>query len=320
MPALPSRAGRGLGRGSTEAVASGRTSQEAASPVTARAAAAAGLLLVAGAVLAEVESDRFSRLLDILNDGAVPQTGGMTDSSVQATTAGATRHQTGSGSSGLVSRYHRDGYVVLPDALSAAEVRALREEAVRICRGELGAVDGVQRAGADEPDELVVRRYLCIHFPHKLSERMRGALAHPVVVDALQQLIGPNVKAMQSMLFIKSEGRPGQAWHQDELFIPTRDRSLTAAWIALDDATVENGCLWVLPGSQRRGVRTRTGTTTTPGSTAKSRRTTSPTSTTARSPSRCPRVPSSCLTAICCTGRCRTPGVMACAARWSATT
>lgn len=178
----------------------------------------------------------------------------MTDSSVQATTAGATRHQTGSGSSELVGRYRRDGYVVLADALSAGAVQALRDEAARICRGELGAVEGVQRAGADEPDELVVRRYLCIHFPHKLSGRMRGALAHPVVVDALQQLIGPNVKAMQSMLFIKSEGRPGQAWHQDELFIPTRDRSLTAAWIALDDATVENGCLWVLPGSQRRGV------------------------------------------------------------------
>jgi phytanoyl-CoA hydroxylase len=99
-----------------------------------------------------------------------------------------------------------------------------------------------------------VRRYLCVHFPHKLSERMRGTLTHPVVVDALRQRIGPNVKAMQSMLFIKSEGKPGQAWHQDELFIPTRDRSLTAAWIALDDATVENGCLWVLPGSHRRGV------------------------------------------------------------------
>jgi phytanoyl-CoA hydroxylase len=150
--------------------------------------------------------------------------------------------------------FDRDGYLVLAGALSAGEVQALRDEAVRICRGELGAVDGVEPAAADERDEQVVRRYLCIHFPHKLSERMRGTLAHPVVVDALRQRIGPNVKAMQSMLFIKSEGKPGQAWHQDELFIPTRDRSLTAAWIALDDATVENGCLWVLPGSHRRGV------------------------------------------------------------------
>jgi phytanoyl-CoA hydroxylase len=154
----------------------------------------------------------------------------------------------------LTSRYHRDGYLVLAEALRSDEVRALQEEAVRICRGERGAVDGVQPPAAGEPDQLVVRRYLCIHFPHKLSALLRRTVAHPVVVDALTQVIGPDVKAMQSMLFIKSEGKPGQAWHQDELFIPTRDRSLTAAWIALDDATVENGCLWVLPGSHRPGV------------------------------------------------------------------
>jgi hypothetical protein len=56
------------------------------------------------------------------------------------------------------------------------------------------------------------------------------------------------------MLFIKAPGKPGQAWHQDESHIPTRDRSLTAVWLALDDATLDNGCLWVIPGSHRRGV------------------------------------------------------------------
>lgn len=48
---------------------------------------------------------------------------------------------------------------------------------------------------------------------------------------------------MQTMLFVKPPGFPGQAWHQDENFIPTRDRSLCGGWIALDDATIENGCL-----------------------------------------------------------------------------
>lgn len=59
---------------------------------------------------------------------------------------------------------------------------------------------------------------------------------------------------MQSMLFVKASGKPGQAWHQDEDYIPTRDRSLTGCWLAMDDATVENGCLWVIPGSHRPGV------------------------------------------------------------------
>jgi ectoine hydroxylase-related dioxygenase (phytanoyl-CoA dioxygenase family) len=156
--------------------------------------------------------------------------------------------------SDLARRYARDGYVVVPDALSAAEVEALRAEALRICRGERGPVDGLVPPEPGEDDETVIRRYACVHFPHKLSPLAHRTLAHPAIVDTLTRLVGPNLKAMQSMLFTKGEGKPGQAWHQDEMFIPTRDRSLTAAWIALDDATVDNGCLWVLPGSHRRGV------------------------------------------------------------------
>ena len=151
-------------------------------------------------------------------------------------------------------QFDRDGFVVLRDVLTPPEVADLNAEALRICRGERGAVDGLVAGDDRESDEQVIRRYACIHHPHKLSSLMHAALAHPRIVEVLTTVIGPNVKAMQSMLFTKGEGKPGQAWHQDEYFIPTRDRSLTAAWIALDDATVDNGCLWALPGSHRRGV------------------------------------------------------------------
>jgi phytanoyl-CoA hydroxylase len=169
-------------------------------------------------------------------------------------------------SSQLTSQYVQDGYVALPDLLTGSEVAQLREEAVAICRGDRGQVDGLVPVNGFAPanglapghpgetDLDLIRRYLAIDNPHKLSRLMHRSLTHAGVVDVLTELIGPDVKAMQSMLFIKSQGRPGQAWHQDELFIPTRDRSLTAAWIALDDATVANGCLWVIPGSQRSGV------------------------------------------------------------------
>lgn len=150
--------------------------------------------------------------------------------------------------------YQEQGYLVVENALSGAEVDALTDEAARICRGDRGEIRGVTPATADESDVEVMRRYLCIHFPHKVSDEMYQTLAHPPIVEVLTSIIGPNVKCMQSMLFIKASGKPGQAWHQDEYFIPTRDRSLTGAWMALDDATVENGCLWVIPGSHRHGL------------------------------------------------------------------
>lgn len=150
--------------------------------------------------------------------------------------------------------YATNGYLIVPDALTQTEIDELRAETTRICRGEAGEIRGVAPAAPSDSDADVLRRYLCIHFPHKLSTLMYRYLMHPVIVDVLTQVIGPNVKCMQSMLFIKAAGKPGQAWHQDEIFIPTRDRSLAGAWIALDDATVENGCLWVIPGSHRHGI------------------------------------------------------------------
>jgi len=150
--------------------------------------------------------------------------------------------------------YEQNGYLVLDRALAPEEIDAINAEATRICRNADGTVEGIGTAPAGLADEEVLREILCIHFPHKISGLMHGMLSHPAVVQALTTVIGPDVKCMQSMLFLKAAGKPGQAWHQDEDYIPTRDRSLTGAWIALDDATIENGCLWVIPGSHRPGV------------------------------------------------------------------
>lgn len=150
-----------------------------------------------------------------------------------------------------VAQFERDGYLALEDLISSEETTALKEEAARLCLEHgVGLRGGAVASTESDPASA----YLAIHFPHKLSEMFRSALSHPRIIAVLTRFIGPNVKCMQSMLFIKNAGKPGQAWHQDEDFIPTRDRSLTAAWIALDDATVDNGCLWAIPGSHRAGV------------------------------------------------------------------
>ena len=156
----------------------------------------------------------------------------------------------------LRERFLRDGFVIARGLFSAHEVDSLRSEATAISRGERGVISGaLPVAEAREySDEQILERYIAIHFPHKISPLMLDAMRHPALVAVLVELLGPNVKAMQSMLFFKQAGKPGQAWHQDEFYIPTRDRSLLGAWIALDDANVENGGLWIIPGSHRPGV------------------------------------------------------------------
>jgi ectoine hydroxylase-related dioxygenase (phytanoyl-CoA dioxygenase family) len=150
--------------------------------------------------------------------------------------------------------YKENGFLVIENCISPEGIAELKEETTQVCRGNRGMIGGITEPQPGESDNDILKRYLCIHFPHKASATMKHYVAHESYVDVLTRIIGPNVKCMQSMLFIKASGKPGQAWHQDEYFIPTRDRSLCGGWLAMDDATVENGCLWILPGSHKRGI------------------------------------------------------------------
>eukprot|EP01121_Diplochlamys_sp_Union-15-3_P016777 TRINITY_DN5775_c0_g1_i1.p1 TRINITY_DN5775_c0_g1~~TRINITY_DN5775_c0_g1_i1.p1 ORF type:complete len:286 (-),score=48.02 TRINITY_DN5775_c0_g1_i1:34-891(-) len=148
--------------------------------------------------------------------------------------------------------YKEKGYVIIEDLLTDKEIQTIKEEMLKICSGERGSIRGLVPT---EKNEDVWKHYLAIHFPHKISQTVLELLkSHEKTNQVLSKLIGPNVKACQSMMFLKPPGRPGQAWHQDEYYIPSRDRSLTAVWIAIDDATVENGGLWVIPGSHKSGI------------------------------------------------------------------
>ena len=151
-----------------------------------------------------------------------------------------------------VEAFREQGFLVVEGLLGDDDVEAIRSDAIKLCRGEYKS-ENLHPVPNAESDTAALSRYLCIHQPHHISPVMREYLAHPAVSRALARLVAPDVKCMQSMLFIKPPRFPGQAWHQDEVYIPTRDRSLTGAWYALDDATVENGCMWVLPGSHRNG-------------------------------------------------------------------
>ncbi|HLF34390.1 MAG TPA: phytanoyl-CoA dioxygenase family protein [Cyclobacteriaceae bacterium] len=153
----------------------------------------------------------------------------------------------------IVNYYIEKGFAVADSLFTKNEVQEIRDECIQIFRGNRGNVEGILPVPGGLDDFGIIRRYNAIHFPHKISETILKYVKHPKVARVLKTIVSQNVKCMQSMLFVKGPGKPGQSWHQDEYYIPTRDRSLTGAWIAIDDADVDNGCLWVIPGSQRDG-------------------------------------------------------------------
>lgn len=152
-----------------------------------------------------------------------------------------------------ITFYNEYGYLLAPGLLSGPEITELRKETASIFRGERGVVPGLLDVDKNDSDEDVLKKYVAIHFPHKISPFIKNYLFHEKIVDVLTGIVSPNIKCMQSMLFVKGPGKAGQSWHQDEYYIPTRDRSLVGAWIAIDDATIDNGCLWIIPGSHKAG-------------------------------------------------------------------
>ncbi len=158
-----------------------------------------------------------------------------------------------------VQSYVENGFLVAEGLVTLEEAEEMRQDTLTIAKGGYPC-ENIQPLPPDTTDREALESILCIHQPHYISPIMQKYATHPRICGALSQITAAHlpfwdgsVKCMQSMLFVKPPTFQGQAWHQDEIYIPTRDRSLIGAWIALDDATVENGCLWVIPGSHRSG-------------------------------------------------------------------
>lgn len=165
-------------------------------------------------------------------------------------------------SDGDVQSFVEQGYLVKQGLVGPEELVELKADVLKLAKGGYPC-SNLQPLPESTTEQQALEQILCMHQPHYLSPVIRRFTVHPGIAGVLGRITGAHlhpswwdgsVKCMQSMYFVKPPGKPGQAWHQDEIYIPTRDRSLIGAWIAVDDATIDNGCLWVLPGSHREGV------------------------------------------------------------------
>ena len=152
-----------------------------------------------------------------------------------------------------INYYKEKGFLVAESLFDKSEVYSLIDESIKILRSKKGSFKGIL-PHHDKSNLEVLSQYSAIHFPHKMSKLIKRYASDNRVASILSRVVSNNVKCMQSMLFIKGPGKLGQSWHQDEYFIPTRDKSLIGAWIAIDDATINNGCLWIVPESHNEGV------------------------------------------------------------------
>jgi hypothetical protein len=76
----------------------------------------------------------------------------------------------------------------------------------------------------------------------------------PQMLDLIEAVIGPDIIFWASTVFCKEAARGLEVpWHQDGQYWPIRPRATVTVWIALDDVSVENGCMRVIPGSHRMG-------------------------------------------------------------------
>jgi len=149
--------------------------------------------------------------------------------------------------------YYHDGYVVIPGLLLPEDVEALKTFAMDLLYGR-ETLPGLPPLAPNATQDEMYGRFSRIHMLHRVNATAEKYLLYPRVIDVLEALIGPDVLALQTMLFLNPPGKGGQGWHQDSYYITTFPDVLIGVWAALDRADEENGCLWVIPGSHAEPI------------------------------------------------------------------
>ena len=156
--------------------------------------------------------------------------------------------------------YARDGYVVVEDLLTQAEVEALRERVHEYTHGGK-PWDGikVQIEPRIERGELAVAHpgdgVRKIDFLVQHDDRFRHLGLHENIVGIVEQILGPDLKLFRNSLLLKPpEVGSVKGMHQDSPYWPIEPMELCSCWFTLDDATLENGTMAVIPGAHKRGA------------------------------------------------------------------
>jgi ectoine hydroxylase-related dioxygenase (phytanoyl-CoA dioxygenase family) len=136
-----------------------------------------------------------------------------------------------------VAQYGRDGYICPVEAFTAAQARAWRDR-----------LEAFERAEGRK----MTRGH---NFkPHLLFPWVDEIVHAPAVLDAVEDLIGPDIRLFHLSVWPKdAQSGAYVSWHQDATYFALEPVCHVTAWVALTDASVEAGCMEVVPGSHRLG-------------------------------------------------------------------
>jgi len=157
-----------------------------------------------------------------------------------------------------IDKYRSDGYFITPVMYDESQLAELRDEAQRLWEQAIEQ--------ADQGKVEKTRRLAFVGWLHERSPVFARFLKSEPLLDVARQMIGDDVDIAGNQLVLKApnpEGRNTFAWHQDSFYAAEQewdkqiildDSRTFQCWVALNDATVENGCLRVIPGDHRGGL------------------------------------------------------------------
>jgi ectoine hydroxylase-related dioxygenase (phytanoyl-CoA dioxygenase family) len=147
--------------------------------------------------------------------------------------------------------YRHQGHVTVNGVFDAAEMDAVTRDIEQWGETFLAGLPEGQRAWYLDGGVKARQVLRKLDNPHAHREVVRRLAGDPRLVAEVEAIVGPGVSVYFSQIFFKApEGGGPKPAHQDNFYFgPTDREGVVTAWIALDDATLENGCLYFGDGS-----------------------------------------------------------------------
>ena len=149
-------------------------------------------------------------------------------------------------------QFDRDGYVVLHDVFTDDELAPV----IEACDTLEATTDEFLASRDDGRFSIAEHGAITFSlFPVLADEAARQFSMHPVFVDLCHDLIGPDARLYHDQAVYKKPEKPRRfPWHQDNGYTFVEPQQYLTCWVALTDATIDNGCPQVVPGLHRLGT------------------------------------------------------------------